>query len=89
MNKNKPKDYRFSFIYRNQIQFAPFSSLEMQKEAHIHVVSKNLYSQDAARTAAPFGVLDPKLVNIEKTKKRTNDANQFSIQGCLRRYPSV
>jgi hypothetical protein len=35
----------------------------MQKEAHIHVVSKNLYSQDAARTAAPFGVLDPKLVN--------------------------
>jgi len=47
---------------RNQIQFAPFSSLEMQKEAHIHVVSKNLYSQDAARTPAPFGVLDPKLV---------------------------
>ncbi|CAF1214927.1 unnamed protein product [Adineta steineri] len=45
----------------NQIQFAPFSSLEMQKQAHIHVVSKNLYSQDAARTAAPFGVLDPKL----------------------------
>jgi hypothetical protein len=34
----------------------------MQKEAHIHVVSKNLYSQDAARTPAPFGVLDPKLV---------------------------
>jgi hypothetical protein len=49
-------------MYRNQIQFAPFSSLEMQKEAHIHVVSKNLYSQDAARTPAPFGVLDPKLV---------------------------
>lgn len=34
----------------------------MQKEASIHVVSKNLYSQDAARTPAPFGVLDPKLV---------------------------
>lgn len=34
----------------------------MQKEAHIHVVSKNLYSQDAAHTAAAFGVLDPKLV---------------------------
>jgi hypothetical protein len=34
----------------------------MQKEAHIHVVSKNLYTQDAARTPAPFGVLDPKLV---------------------------
>ena len=47
----------------NQIQFAPFSSLEMQKEAHIHVVSKNLYSQDAARTPAAFGVLDPKLVS--------------------------
>lgn len=50
------------WIFRNQIQFAPFSALEMQKEAHIHVVSKNLYSQDAARTPAPFGVLDPKLV---------------------------
>ncbi len=52
----------YHLIYRSQIQFAPFSSLEMQKEAHIHVVSKNLYSQDAARTPAPFGVLDPKLV---------------------------
>lgn len=48
--------------FRNQIQFAPFSALEMQKEAHIHVVSKNLYSQDPSRTPAPFGVLDPKLV---------------------------
>jgi hypothetical protein len=36
----------------------------MQKEAHIHVVSKNLYSQDAARTPAAFGVLDPKLVIV-------------------------
>ena len=34
----------------------------MQKEAHIQVVSKNLYQQDAARTPAPFSVLDPKLV---------------------------
>ena len=50
-------------LFRDQIQFAPFSALEMQKEAHIQVVSKNLYQQDAARTPAPFSVLDPKLVN--------------------------
>ncbi|CAF0768130.1 unnamed protein product [Didymodactylos carnosus] len=33
----------------------------MQKEAHIHVVSKNLYTQDAQRKPCQFGVLDPKL----------------------------
>jgi len=66
-------------MYRNQIQFAPFSSLEMQKEAHIHVVSKNLYSQDAARTPAAFGVLDPKLVIVFSRKK----PHLFSYSGCL------
>jgi hypothetical protein len=57
-------------FYRDQIQFAPFSSLQMQKEAHIHVVSKNLYSQDAARTPAAFGVLDPKLVRLNFSQKQ-------------------
>ncbi|CAF1577254.1 unnamed protein product [Rotaria sp. Silwood1] len=68
----------------NQIQFAPFSSLEMQKEAHIHVVSKNLYSQDAARTPAPFGVLDPKLGVCGG--KRICDTCHQDVTKCLGHY---
>ncbi|CAF0881239.1 unnamed protein product [Adineta ricciae] len=68
----------------NQIQFAPFSSLEMQKEAHIHVVSKNLYSQDAARTPAAFGVLDPKL-GVCGGKRQCETCHQ-DVTKCLGHY---
>ncbi|CAF1024738.1 unnamed protein product [Rotaria sordida] len=68
----------------NQIQFAPFSSLDMQKEAHIHVVSKNIYSQDAARTPAQFGVLDPKLGVCGG--KRLCDTCHQDVTKCLGHY---
>lgn len=37
----------------------------MQQQAHLHVVAKNLYSQDAARTPVPFGVLDRRMVGLK------------------------
>lgn len=42
------------------------SAESMQQQAHIHVVSKNLYNQDVQRTPVPYGVLDKRLVNKQQ-----------------------
>jgi len=38
------------------------SPQQIQQQAHIHVVAKNLYSQDTQRTPVPYGVLDRRMV---------------------------
>jgi len=40
------------------------SAQQIQQQAHIHVVAKNLYNQDAQRTPVPYGMLDRRMVNI-------------------------
>lgn len=35
----------------------------MRQQAHIHVVSKALYSQDTARKPVPYGVLDHRMAS--------------------------
>lgn len=46
------------------IRFDVFSSHQVQQQAHLHVVSKSLYSQDNARSAVPYGVLDHRMVSV-------------------------
>lgn len=41
-----------------------FAGQQIQQQAHLHVVSKSLYSQDSARTAVPYGVLDHRMVSV-------------------------
>lgn len=50
-------------IFSAQVSFGIESAESMQQQAHIHVVSKNLYNQDVQRTPVPYGVLDKRLVN--------------------------
>ena len=40
-----------------------FSASQMRQQAHIHVVSKALYSQDTARKPVPYGVLDHRMAS--------------------------
>lgn len=40
------------------------SADQMKQAAHIHVVSKNLYSQDGRRKPIPYGVLDHRMVSV-------------------------
>ena len=53
---------RISQQCRSHLKFDTFSAEEMRQQAHIHVVSKLLYSQDA-RKPVPFGVLDHRMVS--------------------------
>ena len=46
------------------IRFDVFSGHQIQQQAHLHVVSKSLYSQDNARSAVPYGVLDHHMVSV-------------------------
>lgn len=39
------------------------SAEQMRQQAHIQVVSKNLYSQDTSHTPLPYGVLDHRMVS--------------------------
>lgn len=41
----------------------------MRQQAHIHVVSKALYSQDTARKPIPYGVLDHRMVSMNERMK--------------------
>lgn len=34
----------------------------MERQAHMHVVAKNLYNQDVEHTPVPYGVLDRRMV---------------------------
>ena len=48
----------------NSVQFVPFSSKDIVREACMQVVNKNLYLQDTAHKPCPYGVLDHRLVSI-------------------------
>ena len=48
----------------SHVQFSPFSSNEIAKQATIQVVNRNLYLPDTAYKTCPYGVLDHKLVLI-------------------------
>lgn len=49
-------------VYRSHICFGMKSAEQMRQQAHIQVVSKNLYSQDTKHTPLPYGVLDHRMV---------------------------
>lgn len=49
-----------SFFRSSHVQFGMASAEEIQQEAHIRVVSKNLYGQ--GREPVSFGVLDRRMV---------------------------
>lgn len=49
----------------SHLKFDTFSAEEMRQQAHIHVVSKLLYSQDT-RKPVPFGVLDHRMGTSQK-----------------------
>lgn len=52
----------FVCVYRSHICFGMKSAEQMRQQAHIQVVSKNLYSQDTKHTPLPYGVLDHRMV---------------------------
>lgn len=43
------------------------SAEQMRQQAHIQVVSKNLYSQDTSHTPLQYGVLDHRMVTAHIT----------------------
>lgn len=44
------------------VKFEPFSAKDIAKQACIQVVNRNLYLQDSAHKAVPYGVLDHRMV---------------------------
>ncbi|XP_033840470.1 DNA-directed RNA polymerase III subunit RPC1 isoform X2 [Periophthalmus magnuspinnatus] len=52
----------------SHICFGMMSSGQMRRQAHIQVVSKNLYSQDTRRSPLPHGVLDHRMGTSEKDR---------------------
>lgn len=52
----------FVFVHRSHVQFGISSPEEIQQEAHIRIVSKNLYND--GRQPVPYGVLDRQMVCI-------------------------
>lgn len=58
-------NYCICIFYRSHVSFGVDGPHQMQQQAHLHVVAKNLYSQDAARTPVPFGVLDRRMVGLK------------------------
>ena len=53
--------FRF-FYYSAKVSFGMESSHQIQQQAHIQVVAKNLYNQDAQRTPIAYGMLDRRMV---------------------------
>uniref|UniRef100_A0A3Q2QKV0 DNA-directed RNA polymerase subunit n=1 Tax=Fundulus heteroclitus TaxID=8078 RepID=A0A3Q2QKV0_FUNHE len=52
----------------SHICFGMKSAEQMRQQAHIQVVSKNLYSQDTKRTPLPYGVLDHRMGTSQKDR---------------------
>ena len=44
--------------------FGVMTANQMRQQAHLQVVSKNLYTQDGTRRPVPYGVLDHRLVRF-------------------------
>lgn len=56
----KIRDEKSLFVYRSHVQFGIDSPEEIQQEAHIRIVSKNLYTD--GRQPVAYGVLDRQMV---------------------------
>ncbi|XP_028332560.1 DNA-directed RNA polymerase III subunit RPC1 isoform X2 [Gouania willdenowi] len=52
----------------SHICFGMKSAEQMRQQAHLQVVSKNLYSQDTKHTPLPYGVLDHRMGTSEKDR---------------------
>lgn len=52
----------------SHVQFSPFSSNDITKQATIQVINRNLYLPDSANKSCPYGVLDHKLVSYVTSK---------------------
>lgn len=65
--------------FRSHVQFGINSPEEIQQEAHIRIVSKNLYND--GRQPVPYGVLDRQMVCIFEKKIFTlvSDLNLISL----------
>lgn len=59
-NYKKITDLFVFFSSRSHVQFGIASPEEIQQEAHIRIVSKNLYND--GRQPVPYGVLDRQMV---------------------------
>ncbi|KFB44003.1 hypothetical protein ZHAS_00011833 [Anopheles sinensis] len=63
----------------SHVSFNIDSAQQIQQEAHLHVVAKNLYNQNAERTPVAYGVLDRRMgvsqkdATCETCKKGLND----------------
>lgn len=58
------------FSFRSHVQFGIDSPEEIQQEAHIRIVSKNLYSD--GRQPVAYGVLDRQMVRINSNTKQSD-----------------
>ncbi|EDV26113.1 uncharacterized protein TRIADDRAFT_55878 [Trichoplax adhaerens] len=52
----------------SHVTFGLFSSNDVQRQAHIRVVSKNLYGEDTQRSPVSYGVLDRRMGTSSKNK---------------------
>ncbi|KAG8300593.1 DNA-directed RNA polymerase III subunit RPC1 [Homalodisca vitripennis] len=70
---------RHMYSAKCKVSFGVDGPHQMQQQAHLHVVAKNLYAQDATRTPVPFGVLDRRMgtnqkdANCQSCNKGLND----------------
>ncbi|KAF3423619.1 hypothetical protein E2986_12478 [Frieseomelitta varia] len=51
----------------SHVSFGVDSRHNMERQAHIHVVAKNLYNQDVEHTPVPYGVLDKRMGTCNNT----------------------
>uniref|UniRef100_A0A672Q099 DNA-directed RNA polymerase subunit n=1 Tax=Sinocyclocheilus grahami TaxID=75366 RepID=A0A672Q099_SINGR len=68
----------------SHICFGMKSAEQMRQQAHIQVVSKNLYSQDTSHTPLQYGVLDHRMGTSEKD--RPCETCGKSLADCLGHY---
>lgn len=74
------------FVFSSHVQFGMASAEEIQQEAHIRVVSKNLYAQ--GREPVSYGVLDRRMVNTRTRKHILILKTTNSFSGCQSKgYP--
>jgi len=66
------------------LKFGLLSSEQMRQQAHLHVVSKALYSQDNSRKPIPYGVLDHRMGTSQKTA--SCDTCGKSLADCIGHY---
>ncbi|XP_074647199.1 DNA-directed RNA polymerase III subunit RPC1-like [Tubulanus polymorphus] len=71
----------------SQVTFGLMTPEEIQKQAHVHVISKNLYTQDGSRKPIQYGVLDHKMGTSEKDKNC--DTCGKNLAECIGHYGYV